>query len=44
MTIEKRIVVTFTEQEKETLRGMYKIVTNVDCGDVSADECGMCPF
>lgn len=42
MTITRAIVTTFTEQDKETLRGMYKMVTNVNCGDL--DECDKCPF
>lgn len=42
MTITKAIVATFTEQDKEALRSLYKMINNVDCGDVG--YCDNCPF
>lgn len=43
MNIEKTIVVNFPEQDKETLRRMYRMVRDFDCLDIST-SCISCPF
>lgn len=47
MTIKQTTTVTtavdFTEQDKATLRGMYRLVTNFGCGNTSI-KCHSCPF
>lgn len=43
MTIEKTYVVNFTEEDKETLRRVYRMIKNFDCDYVST-SCKSCPF
>lgn len=41
MTIKKEITVTLTEQDKEALLAMHKLVEDLDCADL---DCARCPF
>lgn len=41
MTVEKTIVVNFTEKDKDALRGMYEMANHCEC---QLCDCPSCPF